>query len=116
MVPGPITSPTSAGVNRLLRDGAGPCLEPADLLAAYPALASRAAALRAGNGPPSAGAHGGTPDPVLSLLAGEPLPLDVLAARLGRPAPTVLATLTTLELAGQVVRGPDGRFVAAEGA
>ncbi len=116
VVPGPITSPTSAGVNRLLRDGAGPCLEPADLLAAYPALASRAAELRSGTGPSRAAPDGGTTDPVLSLLARDPLPLDVLAARLGQPAPTVLAALTTLELAGTVARRPDGRFATAEGA
>ncbi|HET7601040.1 MAG TPA: DNA-processing protein DprA, partial [Gemmatimonadales bacterium] len=30
-VPGPITSRTSEGANRLIRDGAGPLLEPADL-------------------------------------------------------------------------------------
>lgn len=115
VVPGPITSPTSAGVNRLLRDGAGPCLEPADLLAAFPALAARAAELRARKAPGRAGPDGGRPDPVLSLLTREPLPLDVLAARLGQPAPAVLAALTTLELAGQVARRPDGRFAIAEG-
>ena len=115
-VPGPITSPTSAGANRLLRDGAGPCLEPADLLAAFPALASRAAALRAGRGRGHAGPDDAPPDPVLALLAREPLPLDVLAARLGRPTPDVLAALTSLELAGRVARRPDGRFAGADGA
>ena len=35
-VPGPITSPTSVGTNRLLRDGATPFLEPVDLLASFP--------------------------------------------------------------------------------
>jgi DNA processing protein len=112
-VPGPITSPTSAGTNRLIRDGAAPCLEPADLIAAYPALASRAAARRAGRGAAAPGAAGEPPDPVLALLTREPLPLDVLAARLGRPAAGVLAALTTLELAGRVARRPDGRFEAA---
>lgn len=112
-VPGPVTSPTSAGANRLIRDGATPCLEPADLLAAYPALAARAAALRAGRASVASGAAGAPPDPLLALLAREALPLDVLAARLGRPAAGLLAALTTLELAGQVARRPDGRFEAA---
>lgn len=35
-VPGPITSLTSVGTNRLIRDGAEPLLDPADLLAHYP--------------------------------------------------------------------------------
>ena len=35
-VPGPITSKTSVGTNRLLRDGAQPLLEPLDLLEHYP--------------------------------------------------------------------------------
>ncbi len=112
-VPGPITSPASVGANRLIRDGAAPCLEPADLIAAFPGLASRAAALRAVRGAAAPGPGGGPPDPILALLEREPLPLDVLASRLGRPAPGVLAALTTLELAGRVARRPDGRFEAA---
>ncbi len=107
-VPGPITSPTSAGTNRLLRDGAAPCLEPADLLAPFPAFTRRAAELRTGTGGPEPAAEGS--DPLQSALAREPLPLDVLAARLGRPAPALLAALTSLELAGRVLRRPDGRF------
>ena len=35
-VPGNITSACSVGANRLIRDGAEPVLEPADLLAHYP--------------------------------------------------------------------------------
>src|SRR5688500_16726994 len=35
-VPGPITSPVSAGTNGLIRDGAAPLLELADLLSHYP--------------------------------------------------------------------------------
>ena len=35
-VPGNITSPLSAGSNRLIRDGAAPVLEPADLLQHFP--------------------------------------------------------------------------------
>lgn len=38
-VPGPITSLTSVGTNRLIRDGAEPLLDPADLLAHYPEVA-----------------------------------------------------------------------------
>ncbi len=35
-VPGPITSPTSVGTNRLIRDGAEPLLDPSDLLGHFP--------------------------------------------------------------------------------
>lgn len=41
-VPGPITSLTSVGTNRLIRDGAEPLLDPADLLAHYPEVAGAA--------------------------------------------------------------------------
>ena len=40
-VPGPITSPLSTGCNRLLRDGATPYLEPADLASSIPRPRSR---------------------------------------------------------------------------
>ena len=40
-VPGPITSAVSAGANRLIRDGATPYLEPADLLQHYPEAVAR---------------------------------------------------------------------------
>ena len=39
-VPGNITSPVSAGTNRLIRDGATPLLEPGDLLQHFPELGS----------------------------------------------------------------------------
>ena len=35
-VPGPITSPVSAGTNGLIRDGAAPLLDLADLMSHYP--------------------------------------------------------------------------------
>lgn len=107
-VPGPITSPTSAGTNGLIRDGAAPCLEAADLLAPWPSLARRAAELRReGDGSP-AGEGGG--DPLLALLAREPLPIDILASRLGRPPAALLAVLTGLELGGRVRRRADGCY------
>jgi DNA processing protein len=109
-VPGPITSPVSAGANRLIRDGAGPCLEPADLLAPFPALARRVAALRSAS--PDLGGSVGPEDPVLRELRAGPLPPDLLGQRLGRPAAGVLAALTALELAGRVSRRPDGNFEA----
>ena len=46
-VPGPMTSRTSVGANRLIRDGATPLLEPADLFHHYPELAGPALGLAA---------------------------------------------------------------------
>jgi DNA processing protein len=42
-VPGSITSPLSAGTNRLIRDGATPLLEPSDLLEQFPEFLAREA-------------------------------------------------------------------------
>ena len=41
-VPGPMTSPLSAGTNQLIRDGATPLLEAADVLRHFPEVAPRA--------------------------------------------------------------------------
>ncbi len=96
-VPGPITSPTSVGTNRLLRDGATPVLAPEDLLLlfpeAYPARRPKAE----------------PPDPVLEALA-QPAHLDSVATTLGRPVEEVLARLCELEIAGVVEQRPGRRF------
>ena len=102
-VPGPITSPTSVGTNRLIRDGAEPLLELNDLLAHY-GLSPRLVA----------------PVPELSLLPSPPPDLSPLERRLfdyllaGRkaldelllfsaaPTAEALAALSGLELRGLV--------------
>ena len=106
-VPGPIGVATSIGTNRLIRDGAGPYLEPDDLLRHYPRARSAAP-------PPAAVA----PLPELpdderalaALLAGGEQHVDQLADRAGRPVGAVLATLVSLEIAGVVAQMPGGRF------
>jgi DNA processing protein len=111
-VPGPITSPTSAGANGLVRDGAAPYLEPADLLRHYPELtASRAAPaeplLRRRALPD--GLSGGERE-LAELLGDRPTHLDELASRAGRPIPEVLALLSGLEIAGLVEQQPGRMF------
>ncbi len=109
-VPGPITSVTSTGTNRLIRDGATPLLEPVDLFQHYPEVA--------GVGPgadwtaPSASAAGPL-DPaaqaLVQALGADLVHVDALAERLSRPAAELLGSLCALELAG-VVEQQGGGF------
>jgi DNA processing protein len=111
-VPGPITSPVSAGCNRLIRDGATPYLEPEDLLQHYPEAAP------CSDEPP-------TPEPgpralpgtltagerdVAERLSAEAVHLDALIERCARPAGELLALLCGLELSGVAEQLPGRRF------
>jgi DNA processing protein len=102
-VPGPITSPTSLGPNKLLQQGAKPALSPADVLEELGLPA-----------PPGDGvARRPTPRDLTPLeqalwtaLAAEPCHVDLLVrAAGGDPAP-VLSALTELELRGLVTQRP----------
>src|SRR5690606_38761633 len=103
-VPGPITSPTSAGVNRLLRDGVGPYLEPDDLLRHYPGVsivAERHAGgrLSLDDFPTLAGA-GAELARVAGLLDGNGASVDLLAERAAMPPSDLMGHLSALEIAG----------------
>lgn len=110
VVPGPVTSPTSSGTNRLLRDGASPWLEADDLLAHYRDV------VPAGDG--SAGMPAAPPAPDLppaqlalwQLCGGGPMHVDQLVERTGRSVPEVLADLAMLEIGGQLVQSPGQQF------
>lgn len=110
-VPGPITSPLSAGTNRLLRDGATPYLEPADLAQLYPEITLPE--------PAPAGSVGSVPLPatlsqaerrLVELLGPEPAALDSIVSRAGRPVGELLAMLCGLEIQGIVVQEAGRRF------
>jgi DNA processing protein len=110
-VPGNITSPSSVGVNRLIRDGAEPLLSADDLLAHYPE-SCRPAALPA---PPPVARP--LPDDlpagereVAELLGAEPVLLDQLVGRSGRRPQELLASLCALEIAGVVEQRPGRLF------
>src|SRR5690606_31002094 len=105
VVPGNITSRTSVGTNRLLRDGATPLLEAADLLEQYPELAG---AGRAGGRATSGPALTGDAATIYALLEEGPLGLDEVVRRTTLPAPQVRAVVTGLELAGPVERRGGG--------
>lgn len=101
VVPGNITSPTSVGTNRLLRDGATPLLDAADLLEQYPELAGTGK--RSCSVPPRPTLTGDAAT-VYGLLESGPLGLDEVVRRCALPAPQVLAVVTGLELTGHLGR------------
>jgi DNA processing protein len=108
-VPGPITSPVSVGTNRLIRDGAAPYLEPADLLQHFPDSAPL--------GRSSAAATASLPDSlteaerdVAVLLGPEAAHVDTLAERTGKPVSGLLAILCALEIAGVAEQLPGKQF------
>ena len=110
-VPGNITSPLSAGSNRLIRDGAAPLLEPADLLQHFPELVtspSRSALQPASRPLPDALSH--EERELAGLLGSIPLHPDELALRCQRPIGDVLALLGGLEIAGVVEQGAGRLF------
>jgi DNA processing protein len=106
-VPGNITSPVSVGTNRLIRDGAAPLLEPADLLQHYPDLP--AAMLLPSILDQTVRPLPDTLSPEereLALLCdGGALHPDELSRRVQKPVGEVLGLLSSLEIAGVVQQG-----------
>jgi DNA processing protein len=111
-LPGNVTNPLSVGCNRLIRDGAAPVLEPADLLQHFPELIGSATSK-------AASASQARPLPeelsleereLAGLVGSDPIHPDELAARFGRPIGEVLALLGGLEIAGVVEREPGRLF------
>jgi len=119
-VPGPITSRTSVGANRLIRDGATPLLESIDLFTHYPELAQPAsAAIPAASTDAPSSQQPFRPLPetlqepdraIATLLDAELIHIDRLATRTNRPIPELLATLCRLEIAGIVEQHPGRLF------
>ncbi len=109
-VPGPITSPTSAACNRLIRDGATPMLEPADLQGFFPDVR--------GWPPPSDAQPVRSLPPGLSpaeralaeALSETPTPIDRLTQLFKQPVGLLLSQLGMLEIAGVVEQRPAGMF------
>ncbi|HEY5658096.1 MAG TPA: DNA-processing protein DprA [Myxococcota bacterium] len=102
-VPGPITAATSAGPNRLLRDGAQPVLEAGDILDAL------------GFDNPGTGDGARAPLPprlqrIVQALQRAPAAEDELARALGCGSDALAPDLLELELEGRVRRDRDGRL------
>jgi DNA processing protein len=110
-VPGPVTSPTSAGTNRLIRQGAGLVESARDVLEAFPDLA---ALLADASGETAAPA--GLSDPerqLLEALGAAALPIDEIIRVAPGPAAATAALLTALELKGLVRQQPGKIFARA---
>jgi len=111
-VPGPLSSPTSAGTNRLIFDGADIALSPQLILESLqrkgvlpppppPNRADRAGSLLPAAKKPSA---------LVSALLHQPMTRDELAQRLELAPENLAVELLELELAGAVIEDRDGRL------
>lgn len=107
-VPGSIDRPTSAGTNQLIKDGAHPVTEAADVLAVLrpgdvrPRLSGPATP----NGPAEEPARS-----VWAALGPQPRHVDELAGELGLTAGELSVILLHLELLGGVEQLPGARYV-----
>jgi len=117
-VPGPITSPTSLGCNRLIQQGARPCLDVGDILEEI------GIPLPGGSREPGAGSRSiveqpapGSPLPapadltalqrsLWDTLGAAPAHVDALGVAARASTAEVLGALTELELRGLVGQGP----------
>jgi len=111
-VPGPIHAPTSAGPNRLLKEGAYLVSEAADILdeLGFPTPVPPELA-RVSTGASEATSDSRSGD-ILASLAREPASADELAERFECTPERLALDLLRLELAQQVVRARDGRWQA----
>lgn len=126
-VPGDVFRFRSAGANRLLREGAAPALEAADVLAQMaapwgePGARHAAGAPGEGGGDRPEGAPEGaltsrsalsdTEEKVYSLLSRDPRRLEELARGAGLPVGTATAALVLLEIKGFARRLPGPYYV-----
>src|SRR2546428_12224238 len=108
-VPGPLTSPTSQGCNKLIQQGAKPALCPGDVLEELGLPAADAGPRSRSPGAPP---RGQPPDlsplqrTLWEALAAEAKHVDLLVAGAGVEAGEVLSALTELELRGLVRQEP----------
>jgi DNA processing protein len=105
-IPGSIHSPLAKGCHRLIRDGAKLAESAQDVLED---LGVQGSAPRPRQGPSAADA-GAPDDALLALIGHDPVDLDTIAKRSGRPASELSAALLELELAQHVERLPGNRY------
>jgi DNA processing protein len=104
-VPGPITSPVSAGTNGLIRDGAAPLLELADLLSHFPEIA-----FVKGHPPAEPGILAPVEGRIVNALWAGPRRLEELVDASGAPVTEALDALSSLELAGRIRQHEGGLY------
>jgi len=105
-MPGPVTSPLSAGTNALLRDGAALVRGARDLLELAPGVGT-AASLHADE------PRAPVPEALRALRDELAAGRDTVGALVGggRPLPDVLSGLAELEVLGEITRTAGGRYV-----
>ena len=112
-VPGPITSPTSLGCNKLIQQGAKPALSPADVLEELGIPVPDSPGLGPGVNPPERAVPADL-EPLertlWDVLATEPRHVDQLVAAARADTSSVLTALTALEMRGLVRQEPGMRF------
>ncbi len=122
-IPGSIDAPLARGCHSLLKNGAKLVESAHDILSErpYQALAPVVTAAAGAAGTARRGQRGhttpelpglsGTGDPLLEAAGWDPVSLDELAERTGRPAGDLASALLELELRGDLERLVDGRVV-----
>jgi len=111
-VPGPITSPTSTGCNKLIQQGAKPALAVGDLLEELGLVAPAADSAPVASVPAAAWPAdlSGAQRSLCESLGAAPAHVDALVRVTGLDSGDVLAALTELELRGLVVQRPGMMF------
>lgn len=104
-IPGSIHSPLSKGCHKLIRDGAKLVETAQDILEEFGMVASGTQGAKGAASPAT-----GIEATLLAALGGDPADVDTLVARTGMTSDVVVATLTGLELAGQVAAIPGGQW------
>jgi DNA processing protein len=113
-VPGPITSPTSAGTNQLIRDGATPLLTPDDVLALFGEIPPRTAGMEP---PPRVRDWPGLSSEerrVAEALVSGPKHVDQLVDLLAVTPAALSSLLLGLELRGVVTQESGMRYAVRE--
>ena len=108
-VPGPITSPVSAGTNGLIRDGATPLLELADLMSHYPEVRRAAQGMPA----PEPGTLAPVEGRIVNALWAGPRRLEELVEASDAPVTEALDALSSLELSGRIRQREGGLYQLA---
>lgn len=122
-IPGSIHNPLARGCHRLIRDGARLVETADDVLSELAPLAGELAgrlrerlrvvdppAVASESAAPATGERDGDYVRLLDALGDDPAAIDVLADRTGLPVPALSSMLFVLELEGDVVAAPGGRY------
>ncbi len=112
-VPGNINSPSSAGTNDLIKNGARIVTSYKDIISLYSARLKEVCAHTPASKPANAYSINGLDNngnEILQYVTAEPKTVDTLAAESGIAAHKVSMALLMLELNGEVISCPGGRY------